>query len=76
MSPAEFVFWGMSLTVVGKVLVVVAALIIHSKILQEKKIDGIVLKEYRKERWIVVIGLICIVLGYMFEVHGLGFFLP
>lgn len=66
----------MTMSVFGKVLIVLAALGIHSKILKEKKIDQIVLREYQKERWIVVVGLFLIVTGYIFEIWALGFFLP
>lgn len=76
MTPAELLFWGMTLTVTGKVLVIVAALFIHASILKEKKIDKKLLSDYRKERWVVVLGLLMIVVGYILELRGLGFFLP
>lgn len=62
---------GMTLALLGKVLVIIAALQIHTKILKEKKIDGVVLREYRIERRVVILGLFCIVCGYILEVIGL-----
>lgn len=65
-------FAGITLGVIGKVLVIVAALTIHSRIIREQRIDSLVIREYRRERWLVVLGLFLIVLGYVLELRALS----
>ena len=69
-------FIGMTLTVLGKLMAIVAGLLLHSRIMHERKIDERVLHEYHIERLIVILGLILIVVGYIMELYSLGFILP
>lgn len=65
----NLLFWGITLGVIGKILVVVAVLHMHHSLIKEQQIDKIVLLSYKQERILTFIGLILIVLGYLFEIY-------
>ncbi len=69
----NLLFWGLTVGVVGKVLLGAAVLRAHAGILHEHKIDGVVLKAMRKERWITIVGLLLIVFGYLCEIIFYGY---
>ena len=58
---------GLTLGVIGKVVLVIAVLRVHSGIAHEHKIDGVVIRAMKKEKWITIIGLALIILGYVLE---------
>lgn len=60
-------FIGFTLDVIGKVLLGISVYLVHSRIMREKKIDKKVLKEMQKERSLVLIGLILIIIGYIIQ---------
>lgn len=62
-------FWGLTLGVLGKVLVVLAVLHMHHSLISEHKIDKKVILSYRQERVLTFIGLFLIVFGYLLEVY-------
>ncbi len=64
----NLLLWGITLGTVGKLVLGIAVLRVHIRILQEHSIDGVVLKAIRREHYVTVIGLLCIVVGYVFEV--------
>ena len=64
----NILFWGITLGVVGKVLVVLAVLHMHHSLISEHKIDKKVILSYQQERFLTFIGLILIVSGYLLEV--------
>lgn len=68
----NLLFWGMTLGVVGKVLVVLAVLHMHHSLVKEHRIDKKVILTYRQERVLTFIGLILIVLGYALEIYFFG----
>jgi len=70
----NFIFWGMTLTVAGKAVVILAALAIHGAISKAHKISDSVVVEYHKERNFILFGLALIIIGYALEVYGLGLF--
>ena len=65
----NLLFWGITLGVLGKILVVVAVLHMHHSLIREHRIDRTVLFTYQQERVLTFIGLILIILGYLFEVY-------
>lgn len=69
----NILFWGLTIGALGKVLLGVGVIIAHSSLVKEKRIDLVVLKGYRIEHALTVIGLIFIVLGYFMEVYFYGF---
>jgi len=74
---ANLLFWGLTLGVIGKVLLGVTVIAVHLKIVKEHKIDGVVLKEMRRERNLAIVGIIFMIVGYILEVlyyQSYGFF--
>lgn len=66
-------FWGITISVVGKILLVVGVLMAHSKIAHEHRIDSEVLHTFHTEKILTIIGLTLIILGYVMEVYFYGF---
>ena len=69
----NILFWGLTIGTIGKVLLGVGVIIAHSSLVKERKIDLAVLRGYRIEHTITVIGLLLIVLGYLMEVYFYGY---
>ncbi len=69
----NILFWGLTVSMFGKVLLAIGVLLAHSKIVHEHKIDMKVLKGFRQEFLITVLGLVLIVLGYFMELYFYGF---
>jgi hypothetical protein len=60
---------GLTLGTFGKVILGVAVLLVHIRILEERKIDPVVLKSMRKEQIVTIVGLGLIIIGYFLEVY-------
>ena len=69
----NILFWGLTIGAFGKVLLGVGVVIAHSSLVKEKRIDMVVLKGYRIEHALTVLGLIMIVVGYFMEIYFYGF---
>ena len=65
-------FWGFTLALLGKLLVSMTVIMVHSKITKEEHIDGIVLMEMRKEKHYAILGVVLMILGYLLELAGNG----
>lgn len=69
-------FWGMTLGFIGKVLLGVTVMMVHSKITREKRIDGIVLTEMRREQIVAAFAIALMAIGYALELSYLGYLSP
>lgn len=69
----NLLFWGLTVGVVGKVMLAVGVLWAHSSIVHEHRIDKVVEKSFRLERWVTIAGLLLIVLGYAMEITFYNF---
>ncbi len=69
----NILFWGLTIGTAGKVLLAVGVIIAHSGIVKERKIDSEVLRGFKIEHTITILGLIMIVLGYFMEIYFYGF---
>lgn len=69
----NLLFWGLTISVIGKVLLAAGVLIAHSELAHEKKIDNLVLKSFKLERELTILGVILILIGYAFEIYFYGF---
>lgn len=69
----NILFWALTLGVVGKVMLAAGVLMAHSKLAHEHKIDIKVIKAFRLEHTITIIGIILIIVGYVLELHFYGF---
>lgn len=70
----DLLFWGITAGVVGKVLLGITVIRVHSKIVSEHKIDKAVFKEMHKEKILAILGIVFMVVGYILEVMFYGYF--
>jgi pilus assembly protein TadC len=68
----NFLFWGLTIGVFGKVLVALAILKVHHIMAEERKIDNRVIRSFAFEKTITIIGVIAIIIGYMMELYFYG----
>ncbi len=66
-------FLGLTLGLIGKVLLGVSVILVHGKITKEKRIDGIVLMEMRREQFLAFLGVLLMIVGYALEISHFGF---
>lgn len=64
----NLLLWGLTVGTIGKLVLGIAVLRVHSGILKEHRIDGVVLQAIKKERLVTFLGLILIVMGFVLEV--------
>ena len=64
----DLLFWGITLGFIGKVLLGVTVIRVHSRIVKEHHIDEVVLREMRIERLLAIGAVILIIIGYLFEI--------
>jgi hypothetical protein len=69
----NLLFWGLTVSLLGKVMLAGGVLIAHTELAHEGRIDKLVLKSFRLERVLTVTGLLLIIGGYMLEVYFYGF---
>jgi uncharacterized membrane protein YidH (DUF202 family) len=69
----NILFWALTIGVIGKVLLAIGVLVAHSGILHEHRIDREVLRRFRWEHSITILGITLIVIGYFMEVYFYGF---
>lgn len=60
-----------TIDIVGKVMIAFTAIMVHHRVLAEKRVDAKVLVEMRHEQIIGVIGVILIILAYLLEISVL-----
>ena len=69
----DILFWGITAGFLGKVLLGITVIRVHSRIVKEHHIDEAVLKEMRSEKLLAVAGIMLIVIGYLFEISFYGY---
>jgi hypothetical protein len=69
----NLLFWGLTISMVGKVMVAAGVLIAHSELAHEKRVDQLVLKSFKTERVLTVVGVLLIISGYFLEIYFYGF---
>lgn len=69
----DFLFWGITLGVAGKIMLGLAVMMVHWRVVKEHKIDKRVISEMRRERNIALIGIILILVGYILEMLFFGY---
>ncbi len=58
---------GLAIGTLGKIVLGFAVWRVHAHILEEHKIDKVVLQSIRRERYVTLFGILLIVIGFMFE---------
>ncbi len=69
----DVLFWGITLGMIGKILLGIAVLMVHSKVVSHRGIDKLVLREMQHERNITIIALLMIIGGYILEMIAFGY---
>lgn len=72
----NLLFWGLTISVIGKVMLATGVLIAHSELAHERRVDQLVIKSFRIERILTVTGLLLIIGGYALEISFYGFDTP
>ncbi|MFC1731916.1 hypothetical protein ACFL6I_16480 [candidate division KSB1 bacterium] len=63
----DLIFWALTFDVLGKILLGFSVILVHSKIVEEHRVDKIVLTEMRKERSLALFGIFLMLVGYALE---------
>lgn len=69
----NILFWALTIGVIGKVMLAVGVLMAHSTLAHEHRVDAKVLKSFRKEHTITIIGIALIIIGYLMEIYFYDF---
>lgn len=69
----NILFWALTIGVTGKVLLAAGVLIAHTTLAEEHKVDAKVIKTFRLEHTITIIGITLILFGYFMELYFYGF---
>ena len=62
---------GITLDVIGTILIAYTVLRVHDRARRERAIDSRVINEMKKERTASIIGIVFIIIGYIFQMFGL-----
>lgn len=65
-------YLALTLGTIGKLILGIAVLRVHAYIIKEHKIDGVVLRAMKRERYITALGILLIVVGYVLEMLFYG----
>lgn len=66
-------FWGLTLGILGKVLLGYAVINVHSHVIKEKHIDRDVIRAMKRERSTAALGVFLLVIGYFLELSHFGY---
>ena len=69
----NILFWGLTISMIGKVMLAAGVLIAHAEIAHEMRIDRRVLQSFRVEKVLTIMGLLLIVFGYLLEIYFYDF---
>lgn len=68
----NLLFWGLTMGMIGKVLVAVGIVRVHYVMAMEKSIDEIVIRSFRFEKFLTFVGIALIIFGYLAEIYFYG----
>ncbi|MBD3251510.1 hypothetical protein GF380_03585 [Candidatus Uhrbacteria bacterium] len=66
---------GITVGTIGKLLIAWTAIAVHRRMILEHKIDEAVFQEMIRERRIAIVGVICLVVGWGFEILPIAWIL-
>lgn len=69
----NLLFWGLTISVIGKILLAAGVIIAHTELAHERRIDNEVLQSFRLEMVLTALGIALIVVGYVLEIYFYGF---
>jgi len=70
----NLLFIGMTLSLMGKVMIALAVLMAHTDLAHEHRVDAKVIRSFHKEKILTIIGILLIGIGYIAEVYFFGGF--
>ena len=70
----NLLFIGMTLSLIGKIMIALAVVSAHSDLAREHYVDAKVVRSFHKEKLITIAGVILIIIGYIAEVQFFGGF--
>ena len=59
---------GLTLEVLGTVMIAYTVLSVHYRVRKEHKIDEVVFKHMRREQAVGIVGIVLIILGYILQI--------
>jgi len=62
---------GITFDVIGTILIASTVLRVHNRAREERAIDSRVINEMKKERTATILGIVFIIVGYVFQMFGL-----
>jgi len=62
---------GITFDVIGTILIASTVLRVHNRAREERAIDSRVINEMKKERTATILGIVLIIVGYVFQMFGL-----
>lgn len=65
----SILFWGITLGVIGKLMLALGILRVHYAMERERRIDDKVIASFHFEKIITIIGVIAVVIGYLMEMY-------
>lgn len=68
----NLLFWGLTVGVVGKILVAVGILKVHHIMAMEGRIDAKVIRSFDFEKALTYLGILFIITGYLMELYFYG----
>ncbi|MDP6387696.1 MAG: hypothetical protein QGG63_00195 [Candidatus Pacebacteria bacterium] len=69
----DLLFWGMTLSITGEVLIGLAVLNVHRHIVKEHKIDEDVFCAIKREKRIALTGIVLMIAGYVMQMYANGY---
>lgn len=58
---------GFTLDMIGKILVGISVILVHTRVMRERKIDKLVIKAMGREKVLAISGIVLIILGYLLQ---------
>lgn len=68
----NLLFWGLTIGIIGKIMLGVGVIVAHGKLAHEQRIDQAVLRSFRTEHILTVTGIILMIAGYFMELYFYG----
>jgi hypothetical protein len=68
----SLLFWGITIGVIGKILIAIGILRVHFVMALEQRIDTKVIQSFRFEKILTLVGIALIIVGYILELYFYG----
>lgn len=65
----SILFWGLTVGVIGKILIAIGILRVHFVMAREHKIDAKVIRSFAAEKLLTLFGIALLIIGYLLELY-------